>query len=152
MAVVGGMYTHLIAAGLGAVATIVSVWLATNSHGSASRLSAAFAIRIRQWPAWVRKDEWGYSICAIRLYAAGLVSPALLACLSPLPHPSSAIEQYIELFLFLCFAGVLIASSISGARYAWRSGQRWRYRSLWPIIIFTFEIVLLVVSLLLVSP
>ena len=136
-----------IAAGIGgAIAILVGALLAANFDRLASRLQTAAERAAVRWPSWLRMDEWGRSVPAIRLYGAGLAFVSGVLVVAALPHSGGRVGQYVTVVAFLAFLCTWLALSVGALRFLLRS-HRWRYVSAWNIAVLSLQLTIFGLSL-----
>lgn len=137
----------LAATGVGVIGLAIGAAVAADFHGWSSGLHIAADARAAGWPNWVRIDEWGRSVLAVRLYGSGLAFACLMLMAGGLPRRVGTIGEFVEVAAFLGFAAIWMAAMIGSLRFGWRSRHRWRYVAVWNIGIFALEFVIVGLSI-----
>ncbi len=124
---------------LGLIGVVTGVLVAMDFHEWAGRLHTAAEVHAPGWPNWIRRDAWGRSALAIRLYGSGLAFASLSLFASAFPGAGGGVGQYVFVGAFVGFAGTCLAAGLSGLRSAWRSPHRRGYFAVWNFAVYALE-------------
>jgi hypothetical protein len=145
-----GFLINLASVGIGAlglIAMAIAAMVAADFHHWASQLHAAAEARAARWPNWIRRDGWGRSLLAIRLYASALVFVGLLMVVAAFPRAGGVVGQYVAVAAFFGFTVTWVAAWARGFLYSWRLPHRRGFVGVWNFVVFVLEFTTILLSL-----